>query len=591
MKLLFFTPHMALWVHTVPETYLARALAEHGYEISYLACGGMHTYCASMTARRVVPGNTHEKKTGRICSDCKAAASAIASVHHFPVDFMARYLRGDDKETLDAIAVDAVEKKSIDTVYLGVNVGRIALYEFTLFHKKLSTNLTPHQWDEYRIYLFNALCSLQAFARYLEKGHPDAILTFSPQYSNINSCMQYAIRQGIRVLFMESGHNLGHRLGTMMVWDWDVHRLVVPARTYWNGSEANPVTEQTAAKVLDYFRQLFKGLHFGVFSSAYTGASEINIRQRWNIEAQQKILLMTLSSYDEVYAGLLIDALPSEKVFGNVFRVQAEWVRATIDWVAARPNLFLIIRLHPRDFPNKRDNVRSEQSFMFEELLSNVPDNVHVNRPQENISLYELFEDVDVLLTGWSITALEALTLGIPAVTYDARMPFYPSDITYSGHSEEEYYANIEGALQDGWRLENVINGFRWLAYSFVTNTVVVSERFGQFETGDQTYLMRLWSRIRNRLRWFAYRQDLREWHDALAEVPIISAMLEGKYDAIPPARQAIEGQRADFDDREIVLHALKELYHMLYANSKLPLSKPGLSLNIRTRLARESQL
>lgn len=83
MNLLFFTPHAALWPHTAPEAYLARALAECGHKISYLTCGKAQTYCAPMTARRLAPGCTSQE-SARICSDCKAGANAIARMYRFP---------------------------------------------------------------------------------------------------------------------------------------------------------------------------------------------------------------------------------------------------------------------------------------------------------------------------------------------------------------------------------------------------------------------------------------------------------------------------------------------------------------------------
>lgn len=584
MNLLFFTPHAALWPHTAPEAYLARSLVECGHAISYVTCGKAQTYCAPMTALRLAPGCT-AKESARICSACKVGANAIARVYRFPVDALARYLTKEDFAKFDAMASEAVAAKSLDTEYLGVKVGRVALYEFTLAHKKMSTELNDLQWRDYHCYLVNALRTLQGFMRYLANNRPDAILTFSPQYSNINSAMQYAISQGVRVLFIESGTNLAHRLGTMRVWDWKVHKLVNPALTYWGKSELNPITPYMADKVTGHFEQLLSGQHFAVFSAPYAGSR--GVRQRWNIKPEQKMVLMTLSSYDEAYAALLIEGFPYQKVFSDVFRTQAEWVKATTEWVAMRPDLFLVIRVHPRDFPNKRETFRSEQSFMLEELLRHVPENVHVNWPAECLSLYELLEDTDAILTGWSVTAMEALVLGIPVVTYDANLPSYPSDIQYTGRSDAEYFANIDRALADGWRLENAINGFRWLAYNFVTCSVTVSKRFGHFELAMQHPLRRFWSRVKGRLPTLGFSLDLLDWKAALPGGRIVSAMLEQGHDALPPTRKVL-GEPPIGDDRSIVVKSLSRLHDLLYAGSKLPEDKQGLSRNIRTLLARE---
>jgi hypothetical protein len=508
------------------------------------------------------------------------------------------YLDDEDFIKFDDMAANAVLNKSLDTEFLGVKVGRIALYEFTLAHKKMSTDFNDLQWNDYHTYLINSLRTLQGFARYLDKVHPDTILTFSPQYSNINSAMQHAINKGIRVLFIENGTNLANRLGSMRLWDWKVHKLVNPALIYWGRSERNPVSLHSASMVVSHFSQLLSGQHFAVFSAPYIPGGDI--RQRLNIKPNQKVIVMTLSSYDEAYAALLIDAFPYKKVFSDVFRTQAQWIKETIDWVKKRQDLFLVIRVHPRDFPNKREITRSEQSFMLEDLLKEEQANVHVNWPSEGISFYELLEDTDVILTGWSVTAMEALVLGIPVVTYDANLPSYPKDIQYTGHSKEEYFANIDRAIADGWCLQNSVNGFRWLGYNFASCTVTVSEKFGRFELASKSslrrFLRRGWRFVKNRIPVIGYSWDLLHWRGAISDIHIVSAMLEYGYDALPPARKMFEKNsntetNIGIDDH-IVISSLASLYEILYGQRKsTKVKKTGLSFNIRSLLIREGLL
>lgn len=591
LKILFFTPHVALWVHTAPEVVLAKALAEQGHDIAYMTCGRAQSYCAPMTSQRLSPGCSSQEADA-ICRSCDLGVKTIRQFSKFAMFSLMDYVSPIDRNECDDLANFAVRHKSLDTCVDDVQVGKIALYEFTLAHKKMSTELTPSQWGEYKIYLSNALITMRAFSRYLERHVPDVIATFSPQYSNINSCMQLAINKGIKVLFMESGTNLSHRLGTMRVWDWRIHKLVNPTLRYWGDSALNPVSDIAAKTVTSHFRQLLSGKHFAVFSAPYSGGSgNASIRNKWKIHADQCVLLMTLSSYDEAYAALLIDAFPQEKVFSSVYRTQAEWVRATIEFIRLRPDLYLIIRVHPRDFPNKREQVRSEQSFMLEELLKNVPSNVHVNWPDEDVSLYELLEDTDVILTGWSVTAIEGLILGIPIVTYDKKLPSYPPDIMFTGESEQEYYKNIDLALAQGWSISNVINGFRWLAYNFVTCTVTVSDHLGRHELADRSIGQKLLTRVKNRFPQIGRPLDLMRWREAEEGARIIDRMLMHDFDSIAAVRAAERLQNAVPNDLNVIKHELKQLHDFLYASAKLPENKRGLSKNIRNYLVSGSSV
>jgi hypothetical protein len=64
--------------------------------------------------------------------------------------------------------------------------------------------------------------------------------------------------------------------------------------------------------------------------------------------------------------------------------------------------------------------------------------------------------------------------------------------------------------------------------------------------------------------------------------------MLEHGYDAIPVTRRALSEFQV-YNDRNNVITSLFKLHQLLYAGSKLPLDKPGLSRNIRTLLGSEA--
>ncbi len=585
MNILFFTPHIALWAHTVPESYLAKALMKAGYSIKHLTCGAVQTYCAAMSAFGLSPSSTPDKSK-YVCSLCKTGSQNLSLIYNFKIDKLRKYLFDEDIYECKKKAQQAFINRTTEVEFLGVNVGKIALYEFTLLHKKMSTVFTDIQWNDYRIFLENALITLKGFSRYIENFDIQVIATYSPQYSNINSCMQYALNRRIRVLFMEAGNNISHRLGTMRIWDWGIHKLVNPALKYWEISKKNPVSKESAKAVSEHFRQLLKGEHFAVFSTPYSG--QISIREKWGIHSNQKILLMTLSSYDEAYAAFLIDAFPENKTFSNVYKTQFEWLKATIQWVSKRKDLFLVIRVHPRDFPNKREQICSEQSVILQSLLENVPDNIYVNWPSEGTALYEIFEDTDVILTGWSVTGMEGLALGIPVVTYDKKLPSYPADIMWTGTSEVEYFQNIDYALKQGWSINNVINGFRWLGYNFVESTVIVSNNFGRYELNEISHFHKILRKIKNRFPRIGQVFDLINWHGAREAEKIISHILKNNYDSI----SAVKSQyRQEYDDEKIITLELVSIYRFLRNKKTYAVNKSGLLNNIKNYLENKKVL
>lgn len=112
-----------------------------------------------------------------------------------------------------------------------------------------------------------------------------------------------------------------------------------------------------------------------------------------------------------------------------------------------------------------------------------------------------------------------------------------------------------------------------------------MSKRFGKFELSS---VSRFWWRVKRRVPWFKHAIDLRFWRDALPDARVVSTLLEQRHSALPPARKALDPTPRRSDDRAFVIKGLSRLHGLLYANSKLPESKPGLSKNIRAQLARE---
>jgi hypothetical protein len=62
----------------------------------------------------------------------------------------------------------------------------------------------------------------------------------------------------------------------------------------------------------------------------------------------------------------------------------------------------------------------------------------------DGIAIPDLLKEIDVFITGWSSTALEALDQGIPTLSYDSNLLGFPSDLVLSGTSRLEYLNNLD---------------------------------------------------------------------------------------------------------------------------------------------------
>jgi hypothetical protein len=475
MKIVFFSVHAAIWPHALPENRLVNELRNAGHDITYVTCNrAFHGHCTSMSAFGYEPSLPPERKD-EVCRSCLHSESILTKGNRARHIHLSSYLTEADEQAVEELAASVSADAYLGTEWNGVPIGKIATYELFLKYKKMSTVLVGEEWDYYQIYLKNSMRSGLAFDKILHEIKPDVVFFYSPQYAVNGVAAALAAKHGATPYFLEGSSNNAERYQALRVWDWSKNGLLNPALLHWAEAERR-VSENDVARIKSHFDELFAGKSFAAYSSPRT--AEFSSRAFFAVPQGAKLLLATLSSFDEAFAAVMIDKFPASKLKSEVFENQFEWIEKTFAYIDGREDIFLIVRVHPRDYPNKRESVQSEQAAHWERVLEKRPRNVAINWPQQNISLYNIFSDIDGLLTGWSATGVEALAFGIPVVTYDRGLPSYPAEIHMTGRSEPEYYANIERALQAGRSPENAVAAFKWLAITFSMGTVIISREY-----------------------------------------------------------------------------------------------------------------
>jgi capsule polysaccharide export protein KpsC/LpsZ len=149
----------------------------------------------------------------------------------------------------------------------------------------------------------------------------------------------------------------------------------------------------------------------------------------------------------------------------------ADWIAKTVQFFAGQPearaersrSVQLVIRIHPGERlthgPSMADVVKS--------ALPEIPENIHLIGPLEQVNTYDLMEIADLGLVYTTTTGLEMCMRGIPVIacgeTHYRRRGF-----TLDPMSWDEYYAMIESALQRKKSLSKVQVETAWeYAYRF----------------------------------------------------------------------------------------------------------------------------
>jgi hypothetical protein len=443
MKILVYDPLSLLTKHSWQVLKLCNTLVSQGAFVTVVRCKSAVNFCTIMEYKGLNPDSSLLEKS-EICNKCVGHSKQLM------------------RSAKSGIEYDAIEQtKQFHDTYNNYVVD--SFYEPILKFKKINSEI----YEEEKIYFRESSKTFESAyregIRLNEKIRPDFAIVYSPQYSINSGFCKSAETLKIPVLFVEGSSSPYNRYSAIRIWNWEKNGL----------SSAIAKKEDYAVAKIN-FRSI---LHFyiikkGLSHSSYSvPKNDNNLKTVYNIPPGNKVLVAVLSSSDEVFSASVINKMSTDRLSTKVFRDQFEWITQTIRHLEDLSDVSLIIRIHPREFSNNREQFVSEAYQRWEEMSKRVTANVFWDLPTEDHSLYDLLDCSDVVITGWSSVALEALYLKIPVVTYDEALSGLPRSLVHTGNSKQEYLSNIHKALKEKKNLNNRIRVLRYISFRDFDNT------------------------------------------------------------------------------------------------------------------------
>lgn len=541
MRVVVFAPHAGIWVHAFPEALVIDALRASGAEIVYVTCNGaLSSLCVTMSSRGLNANSSAADKAA-VCRECQGDRDLLRGGFGFAGYDFDSVLSTAELKRIDDLVATMSPASVADFEQDGAPVGRATLYEFMLQRKKSEVSVTVDEWPLFQPRLVNSLRSLAAANAILDRERPDRVFTYNSLYS-VNAMWRAAAeRRGIASYFLHAGVGLKDRLQTMIVGRDSTLAWARALIAAWPAYRDLPVGPDQLEKVTAHLEQLFLGRSMFAYSAAKSATAQ-DVRARFGLRADQKLLVASMSSYDEYIAAVAIREMPTQEQ--TLFPTQIVWIRALVEWVRTRPELFLVIRVHPREFPNKREGAKSEHASQLEKAFADLPANVRVNWPSDELSIYDLAEHADVFLNAWSSVGREMALLGLPVVVYGPELLLYPSDLNYVGTTPTAYFAAIDDALRSGWSFERARQAFRWCVLELRRSIVEIDDGFTYTEEPPRTLPARVWhaalAKTGLRKRWDLFARPSR-----LRNQPLIARTVEANAPTVLPTHAYSDVDRA----------------------------------------------
>lgn len=477
MKALFFSPFANIWDHSFPEGLVAEGLADRGFEITTVRCDGLfESFCVAMSASGLTAQDTLKKKR-QVCAACHKRRDILDSTLDFPSLLLERYLTPADYTEAARIAADA-QRDTWPSIELdGVPIGRYAAYEFLLNYKILGTDIPENLFGIYRDQLRISILTMRASARILDEQKPEAVLTYNRLYGVNHAFLAIAEQRDIPTYTLQGGGHVTLRGETMTMFLDSQTLFNVFDTPSWLDYKDIPIGQREIDLVNSHFDGVMEASSAFAYSSAFEAAEPSAIREKFNIPDGAPVLLIPMSSEDELNAAQLADLLPDTSGKPNLFDDQFSWIRFLFRFAATRPDYRFILRLHPRMFPNKRESVVAPVVERVMKLIEEAPENVIINLPSDDVSIYDLLQIVDVLLGYRSTVGAEFAAFGLPVVAPANKDFFtYPGEVNRTGYSEEEFASLIDAAIDEGWSIENMRIVYRWFAFLFTRIAIDFSD-------------------------------------------------------------------------------------------------------------------
>jgi hypothetical protein len=142
--------------------------------------------------------------------------------------------------------------------------------------------------------------------------------------------------------------------------------------------------------------------------------------------------------------GLLTNVVWDAQVhfYGNAFPNAIDWVLQTIRYFADRPDLQLIVRIHPGELLG---HTRARQTMLDEitRCFSVLPQNVFVVRPESAISTYTVASQCNAVLIYGTKAGIELAAMGIPVIVAGEAW-VRNKGVTLDAKSPREYFEILD---------------------------------------------------------------------------------------------------------------------------------------------------
>ena len=418
------------YAHAVSlESALAAALTFRGAEVHALLCDAAMTACAECEASLYpdVARFVREGPSRDLCRDCRWPAERVYTQLGIKVHRYSDWLTAEDRAEAARIGA-AIPAAQIEGFTLdGLAIGEHAHAGALRFFATGSLADEPHAEAVLRRYLESALLTAFATRRLLRTvGFASAVFTHGI-YVPWGIVGAVARQERVNV----STWNVAYRKRRFIFSHDDTyhHTLLTEPREHWEHIELSSTQER---ELMQYLSSRREGLFDWIVFHRATHQDAAEIARKVGVDPARPVIgLLTTVAWD---AQLHYPA--------NAFPSMLEWLVQTCEYFATRPDLQLLIRVHPAEisgFPPSRQPILHE----LRKRIPRLAPNIIVVPPESGLSTYGLMSLCNAAIIYGTKMGVELTSVGLPVIVAGEAW-IRNKGLTHDASTPAEYFRILE---------------------------------------------------------------------------------------------------------------------------------------------------
>jgi len=436
----------------IVESTLAVALTLRGAKVHILLCDELLPACIQAMLH-FLPSQSEFAAHGpqqHLCANCFAPGyemykSLGLAIHRYS-DFISTEERQSARSLAAQIRVQEIESYELD----GLAVGEHALAGALRFFASGNLSAEPDAEPILRRYFEASLITTQVTRRLLDSYPFVAACFHHGIYVPQGLIGEVARAKDVRVInwnpayrkqcFIFSHHDTYH------------HTLLQEPTANW---EQLSWDTQMEAEVMDYLKSRWHGTKDWIWFHEKPEEDLSSIASELGVDFNRPCI------------GMLTNVMWDAQLHyrANAFPNMLEWVIQTIRYFIERPELQLLIRVHPAEI---RGTLPSRQPLVAEiqRVFPNLPKNIIVIPPESHVSTYAAMSQCDTVIIYGTKTGVELTSMGIPTIVAGEAW-IRNKGITRDATTPAQYFEMLDELPQRQRLDERVTERARKYAYHF----------------------------------------------------------------------------------------------------------------------------